>query len=48
LQTTFVGNSVVLLSGMRREMVMDLAGQTAAEMYRRMFRSRSFELAAIG
>jgi acetoin:2,6-dichlorophenolindophenol oxidoreductase subunit alpha len=47
LQTTFVGNSIVLLSGVRREMVMDVASQTAAEMYRRMFRSRSFELAAI-
>jgi acetoin:2,6-dichlorophenolindophenol oxidoreductase subunit alpha len=28
-------------------MVMDVAMQTSAEMYRRMFRSRSFELAAI-
>jgi hypothetical protein len=41
LQTTFVGNSIVLLPGMRREMVMDLASQTPAEMYRRMFRSRA-------
>jgi acetoin:2,6-dichlorophenolindophenol oxidoreductase subunit alpha len=47
LQTTTVGNSIVLLSGTRREMVMDVAMQTSAEMYRRMFRSRSFELAAI-
>ena len=37
----------MLLSGVRRETVMDVASQTAAEMYRRMFRSRSFELAAI-
>jgi acetoin:2,6-dichlorophenolindophenol oxidoreductase subunit alpha len=47
LQTTTVGNSIVLLSGTRQEMVMDVAMQTSAEMYRRMFRSRSFELAAI-
>jgi acetoin:2,6-dichlorophenolindophenol oxidoreductase subunit alpha len=45
LQTATVSSIVVQPSA--GEMVMDVAPDTSAEMYRRMFRSRSFELAAI-
>jgi pyruvate dehydrogenase E1 component alpha subunit len=46
LQTAIVSNSIVVQPS-AGEMVMDVASETSAEMYRRMFRSRSFELAAI-